>query len=165
MPGVKTVEVGTASVALNGAVANSISVVGIAGNGTMMEAYTLDTTAGAKTFAFADGTLTLPTATDVAQFVVKYEREVASGVKVVNKADEFPKTIKLTLKALAVDVCSPDVLRSVLIVLPSFQVSPETTLNLNTDAQLQYSGDLQVSYCGSEGKVLYEIYFAEEDVE
>lgn len=165
MPGVKTVEVGTASVALNGAVASSISVVGIAGNGTMMEAYTLDTAAGAKTFAFADGTLTLPTATEVAQFVVKYEREVSSGVKVVNKADEFPRTIKLTLKALAVDVCSPDVLRSVLIVLPSFQVSPETTLNLNTDAQLQYSGDLQVSYCGSEGKVLYEIYFAEEDVE
>ena len=161
MPGVKTVELGTATVELPGAVEGTISVVGIAGNGTMVKSYVLG-----DGFQYADGTLTLPTDVEgVASFVVKYDREVASGVKVVNKADEFPRTIKLTLKALAVDVCNPDVLRSVLIVLPSFQVSPETTLNLTTDAQVQYSGDLQVSYCGSQGKVLYEIYFAEEDVE
>lgn len=161
MPGVKTIALGTESVELAGAVEGTISVVGIAGNGTMVKRYVL-----ATDFQFADGTLTLPTDVEgVVQFVVKYDRKVESGVKIVNKADEFPRTIKLTLKALAVDVCNPDVLRSVLIVLPSFQVSPETNLSLTTDAQLQYSGDLQVSYCGTDGKVLYEIYFAEEDVE
>lgn len=157
MPGVKTVELGTATVELVGAVEGTISVVGIAGNGTMIKNYALG-----EGFQYADGTLTLPTDVEgVANFVVKYNREVSTGVKVVNKADEFPRTIKLTLKALAVDVCEPDVLRSVMIVMPSFQVSPETTMNLTTDAQLQYSGDLQVAYCSGE-KVLYEVYFTDD---
>jgi hypothetical protein len=161
MPGVKTVKVGTESVELAGVVEGTVSVIGIAGNGTMVKNYVL-----AEDFQLAEATLTLPTEVEgVTEFVVKYDRKVESGLKIVNKADEFPRTIKLTLKALAVDVCNPDVLRSVLIVLPSFQVSPETNLSLTTDAQLQYSGDLQVSYCGTDGKVLYEIYFAEEDVE
>lgn len=165
MPGVKTVAAGTTTVTLPGVVTDSVSVVGIAGNGTMMATYTKDTAAAEGTFAITGETLNLPTDKNINEFVIKYDRAVGSGVKVVNKADEFPRTIKLTLKALAVDVCSPDVLRAVYIVLPSFQVSPETNLSLTTDAQLQYSGDLQVSYCGTEGKVLYEIYFAEEDAE
>ena len=136
MPGVKTVAVGTESIELAGVVEGTVSVIGIAGNGTMVKSYTLGTG-----FQLADGTLTLPTdAEGVAEFVVKYDRNVTSGMKVVNKADEFPRTIKLTLKALAVDVCNPDVVRSVLIELPSFQVSPEVNLSLTTDAQLQYSG-------------------------
>lgn len=165
MPGVKTVAAGTANVTLPGVKAETVSVVGIAGNGTMIATYTKDTAAAEETFSITGEVLNLPTSTVANEFVIKYEREISSGVKVVNKADEFPRTIKLTLKALAVDVCSPDVLRSVYIELPSFQVSPETSLSLTTDAQLQYSGDLQVSYCGTEGKVLYNIYFAEEDAE
>lgn len=165
MPGVKTVPAGTATVTLPGVKANTVSVVGIAGNGTMIATYAKDTAAAADKFSISNDILSLPTSTEANEFVIKYDREIASGVKVVNKADEFPRTIKLTLKALAVDVCSPDILRSVYIELPSFQVSPETSLSLTTDAQLQYSGDLQVSYCGTEGKVLYNIYFAEEDEE
>ena len=165
MPGVRTVAAGTESVALPGVVAETVSVIGIAANGTMMETYTKNTAASDASFAISGEDLSLPTDKSVNEFVIKYERTVNSGVKVVNKADEFPRTIKLTLKALAVDVCSPDVLRAVYIVLPSFQVSPEANVSLATDAQLQYSGDLQVAYCGTEGKVLYEIYFAEEDEE
>ena len=165
MPGVKTVKAGTANVTLPGVLADTVSVVGIAGNGTMIASYTKDTAAAKTSFAITGESLALPTDETVNEFVIKYDRAVASGVKVVNKADEFPRTIKLTLKALAVDVCSPDVLRSVYIVLPSFQVSPEANLSLTTDAQLSYTGDLQVAYCGTEGKVLYEIYFAEEDAE
>jgi len=165
MPGIMTVAAGTTSVTLNNLVADSVQVVGIASNGTKVTDYTLATAASATEFAVSNTTLTLPTDTVPANFVVKYNRTVTSGVKVVNKADEFPGTIKLTLKALAIDTCSPDVVRSVYIVLPSFQVSPETSLSLTTDAQLSYNGDLQVSYCGSDGKVLYEIYFAEDDVE
>lgn len=165
MPGIKTVPAGTTTVTLPGVKAETVSVVGIAGNGTMIATYTKDTAAAEATFSITGEVLSLPTSTAANEFVVKYDREISSGVKVVNKADEFPRTIKLTLKALAVDVCSPDVLRSVYIELPSFQVSPETSLSLTTDAQLQYSGDLQVAYCGTEGKVLYNIYFAEEDAE
>lgn len=165
MPGIKTVPAGTKTVTLPGVKAETVSVVGIAGNGTMIATYTKDTAAAENSFSITGEVLSLPTSVEANEFVVKYDREISSGIKVVNKADEFPRTIKLTLKALAVDVCSPDVLRSVYIELPSFQVSPETSLSLTTDAQLQYSGDLQVSYCGTEGKVLYNIYFAEEDEE
>ena len=165
MPGIKTVPAGAKNVTLPGVKAETVSVVGIAGNGTMIATYTKDTAAAENSFSITGEVLNLPTSVEPNEFVVKYDREISSGIKVVNKADEFPRTIKLTLKALAVDVCSPDVLRSVYIELPSFQVSPETSLSLTTDAQLQYSGDLQVSYCGTEGKVLYNIYFAEEDEE
>ena len=165
MPGVRTVAKGTAQINIEGLKADTVRVIGIAANGTMVATYTKDTAASATAFAVSGNKVSLPTDTNVNEYVVKFDRDVTSGVKVMNKADEFPRTIKLTLKALAVDVCSPDVLRAVYIELPSFQVSPETSLSLTTDAQLQYSGDLQVAYCGADGKVLYNIYFAEEDAE
>lgn len=166
MPGVMSVKVGSATTAtLKGVKSDTVRVIGIAGNGTMIKTYTKDSAAAEGTFSITGETLTLPTDKTPAQFVIKYDREVSSGVKVSNRADKFPKTIKLTLKALAVDPCSPDVVRSCLIVLPSFQVSPETSISLQTDAQLEYKGNLQVDYCNASGKVLYEIYFAEDDVE
>lgn len=151
MPGVKTVKPGTKTITLKGVKADTVSVVGIAGNGTLMKRYSKDTGAETDKFSITGETLTLPTDTSCAEFVVKYDRDVDSGVKVANRADEFPKTIKLTLKALAVDPCSPDTVRSCLIVLPSFQVSPETSISLQTDAQLEYKGSLQVDYCNAAG--------------
>ena len=161
MPGIKTVKASEKSVKVPGLIADSVKIVGIAGNGTKIAEYeaTKDYTASADT-------ITLPTAPagDVAQFVVRFDRNVESGVKVMNSATEFPGTVRLLLKALAVDPCSADTVRSVYILLPSFQVSPETSLSLTTDAQLQYTGSLQTDYCSAD-KTLYEIYFAEDDVE
>ena len=79
-------------------------------------------------------------------------------------ADVDPQTVKLTLKALAVDPCHSDVLKGLYIVLPSFQVSPEVEISLTTDGQLAYSGSLQVDYCSAD-KALYHIYWADEDEE
>lgn len=168
MPGVMSVPVGTKTATLKGVKDGTVTVVGIAANGTMVAKFSKDTAAGEDKFSISAETLTLPTSTTakgIAQYVIKYDRDVESGVKVTNRADKFPRTIKLTLKALAVDPCSPDTVRACLIVLPSFQVSPETEISLNTDAQLQYTGNLQVAYCNNGGKTLYEIYFAENDVE
>lgn len=166
MPRIMTVDKTTESVTLSGMKEGTVHVEGVAANGTRVESYTKDTAAGDKKFAISDTTLTLPTSTNekVATFLIKYDRDVQSGVKIVNKADEYPSTVKLTLKALAVDPCESDTLRACYIVLPSFQVSPETSLSLTTDAQLEYKGDLQQSYCSTE-KTLYEIYFAEDDTE
>lgn len=112
MPGIMSVKPGTTTVTLKGVKADTVSVVGVAGNGTLIKKYTKDTSAQEGTFSITGETLSLPTDTAPAEFVVKYDREVSSGVKVANRADEFPKTIKLTLKALAVDPCSPDTVRS-----------------------------------------------------
>lgn len=138
---------------------NELSTNGAMGRAYTNEEYTFDT----DTFEFTapeikdeDGKLL------VQQFVVKYERNVESGVAIVNKADKFPGTVRLTLKALCVDPCSADTLRACYIVLPSFQVSPEVEISLTTDGQLSYSGALQVDYCSAD-KALYEIYIAEDD--
>lgn len=85
-------------------------------------------------------------------------------MSITNRADKFPRTVRLILKALCVDPCSADTLRGCYIELPSFQVSPEVEISMTTDSQLAYTGSLQVDYCSSD-KALYHIYMAEEDEE
>lgn len=170
MPKIITVKAGE-SVKLDGAVEGSIKVNAFYANGNMGvgegEVFELGTEASATEFAFADGTLTLPVLAEGAefnQFVVKYEKEVSDGIRIINRADKYPSTVKLTLKALCVDPCSADTLRACYIVMPSFQVSPDLSLSLATDGQLEFSGDLQVDYCSTE-KALFEFYMDSADEE
>ena len=164
MPKIITVKAGE-TVTLANFVDGTVTVNALGTNGAMGTSYVKGAAASDTEFALTtDGVLTPPTDANETQFIVKYTRNVTSGVAIKNKADKFPGTVKLTLKALAVDPCSADTLRAVYIVLPSFQVSPEVSLNLTTDAQMEYKGTLQVDYCSAD-KSLYEIYFAEEDNE
>ena len=159
-------------------VEGSVIVTRIANNGTLAQDIMADgtvaakkytaspTTAGADTFMITGNQLTLPTDEDATQFEVVYKRKVKSGVAIVNKADAFPGTVHLILKALAVDPCEASKLRGVYIDIPSFQVSPDVNIQIGgTDTQqLAYNGNLQVDYCSSD-KALYRIYVAEDDVE
>jgi hypothetical protein len=155
---------GTGTIAIPGYVEGTVKVNGLEENGTMGDAYELSTGADATHFAISGSELTVPTAEGVTQYVVKYNRSVTNGASVTNSADKFPKTIKLTLKALCVDPCEADTLRSCYIVLPSFQPSPETSISLTTDGQLEFSGDLQVNYCSAQ-KELYQFFLAADDEE
>lgn len=164
MPKIITVKAGE-TVTLANFVEGTVTVNALGTNGAMGKSYVEAATASATEFGLTTaGVLTPPTDDEESQFIVKYTRNVTSGVAIKNKADKFPGTVKLTLKALAVDPCSADTLRAVYIVLPSFQVSPEVSISLQTDATLEYKGTLQVDYCSAD-KSLYEIYFAEEDEE
>ena len=164
MPKIITVNAGQTAT-LTGFVEGTVTVNAYGANGTMGTSYTKGTTASASEFALtADGKLTPPTDANEVRYIVKYDRKVENGVAVYNKADQFPGTVKLTLKALCVDPCEADTLRACYIVLPSFQVSPEVSINLQTDSQLDYKGDLQVAYCNLD-KTLYEFYLAAEDEE
>lgn len=165
MPVIRSVAKGTTSVQVAGIKADTVRVIGVSANGTKVASYTKSAVASTTAFAVADTTVTLPTATDVHEFVIMGTRSVTSGTKVTNRADQFPDTITLTLKCIAVEQCTPDVARSVYVRIPSFQVSPDTSVALQTDTQLQFNGDLQVAYCNESGKVLYEIYFPEDDGE
>ena len=143
----------------------AITVNALDTNGSMGKAYTLGTTASATEFAVSGTTLTLPTDTNETQYIIKYDRAVTEGVKILNSADKFPKTVKLTLKALCVDPCHADELKGCYIVLPSFQPSPETTIALGgDDTSIDFTGDLQVNYC-SATKDLYTVYFCPDDDE
>lgn len=164
MPKIITVKAGSTAT-LKDYVTGTVRVYGLSNNGTMGKAYALGDAASATEFALATGgKLTPPTAPDETQYVVKYDRTVQDGAAIYNSADKFPGTVRLTLKALCVDPCSADTLRACYIVLPSFQVSPDVSISMQTDAQLAYSGALQVDYC-SGNKTLYEVYIASDDVE
>ena len=164
MPKIVTVNAGS-TLKLEGYVEGTVTVNAYGANGTMTTSYAKGATASATEFGLtADGTLTPPTDTNEQRYIVKYNRKVDNGIAVYNKADQFPGTVKLTLKALCVDPCEADTLRACYIVLPSFQVSPEVSLSLQTDSLLDYKGDLQVAYCNLD-KTLYEFYMASDDEE
>lgn len=165
MPRIIVVKSGTTATLAGYVSGARITVNALGTNGAMGKAYTLGSTASATEFGLSGTTFTPPTDSNESQYVVKYDRSVNEGVEILNSADKFPATIKLTLKALVVDPCEADTLRSAYIVLPSFQPSPETTIALSSDnATLDYSGSLQVNYCSTD-KELYKIFYATADSE
>lgn len=144
---------------------STVQVAAQGNNGAMGVTYTQGTAAAADKFAVADnGVVTFPTDSTAEKFVVLYKRKVKSGVAITNRADKFPGTVRLYVKALAYDPCTADTLRAVMIYLPSFQVSPEVSISLSADGTIDYSGDLQVDYCGAD-KTLYEIFAIDEGEE
>ena len=170
MPKIMVVKKGTATVKLvdgtnETLVSGTVHVNALGNNGAMGKAYKLGTGEASETdFKLEGNTLTLPTDNTADRFVVKFERKAANAVKITNASDKFPGTVKLTLKALAVDPCEPDTLRSCYIIIPSFQVSPELSITLSTEGTLDYKGDMQISYCSAD-KELYTIVMCGDDEE
>ena len=146
--------------------ADTLKVIGIYGNGANSPALEKDTTASEGKYAYDETTqkITLPDAGEdmPVNYLVKYDRDVDNGMKLVNTADKFPKTMVLTLYCSYVDPCD-DSLKACYVLLPSFQPSPETTINLSADEQeMDFNGNIQVDYCGGD-KLLYAIYFPDEE--
>jgi hypothetical protein len=165
MPRIITVKSGTTATLTGYVNGNRITVNALGTNGAMGKAYTAGSNASATEYKLDGTTFTPPTDSGEVQYVVKYDRSVTEGVEILNSADKFPATVKLTLKGLCVDPCEADTLRAVYIVLPSFQPSPETTIALNSDnPTLDFNGSLQVDYCSTD-KTLYKIFYATADSE
>lgn len=146
-----------------------VQVYGVENNGALGKKFVSGTAASDTEFAVsvAEGkaTLKLPTDATVSKYLVKYTYTATEGaIKVEQRVDKFPETIKLTLTVLGFDECEPDVLRKFYIVFPSFQPSPDSNISLTTDSTLDFTGDAQVSYC-SEDKLLYYVIAAEDDIE
>ena len=159
----------TGTTTLNGITDNGVNanivVNGVESNGTLGDVidkneYTITAGTGG-----AYSTITFSQEATYDQFIIKYDRAVTKdGIKIVNRSDKFPTSVKLTLKVLIVDPCTPDVIRAAYIVLPNFQPSPEMDMTFSTDATMDFTGKLQTAYCGV-NKVLYEIYVCYDDVE
>ena len=147
-------------------IATAIRVNALGNNGAMGQAYAYDDAASSTTWTYdvATGVITLPTDSTADKFVVKFQRKSENAVKITNSSDKFPGTVKLTLKALAIDPCTPDTLRACYIIIPSFQVSPEVSITVNTEGTLDYKGDMQIDYCSAD-KELYTIVMCEDDEE
>lgn len=163
MPKMFHVAAGT-KVKLGDYVEGSVKVCQYFGEGAIGKTYELNTTASETQFAIASETkeLTLPTDTEADAYFVKYEREVEVGSKISNKADEFPASVRAIMKATYYNPCKKNELKADYIEFPSFQVSPETSFPVSADsATMDFSGDLEIDYCGTD-RVLYNVYSADE---
>lgn len=141
VPGLAIVKLGD-SATLTGIVDGSIKVNWLYNNGTMGDAIADPTLDGEAFTAPASA----PVGEDsIDRVIVRYDRDATSGVAVHNKADKFPKTIRLILKVLVVDPCDASQLRAAFIDIPSFQPSPELSLTFSSEGNIEFSGDLQVN--------------------
>lgn len=163
MPKMLHAKAGT-EVDISGYVAGSVKVAQYFGDGSIGKTYELGQSASATAFAIASETkkLTLPTDSDTEMYFIKYMREVESGALIQNKADKFPESVRFIIKATYYNPCKKNELKADYIEFPSFQVSPETKFPINADsATMDFSGDLEIDYCGMD-KILYNIYDADE---
>lgn len=153
--------------------ATNIKVIGLFGNGANSVPLTLDTNAAwdeeEPTYKVVTAeevsTLTVPAAAEGApiQYLVKFDREVASGIKLINTADKFPDTVRLTLFCSYVDPCD-DTLKPVYVYIPSFMADPSVTISLDRETQeMDFNGNIQMDYCGVD-KTLYVLYYPDEDL-
>lgn len=165
MPRIITVEAGkTATLTGYSGDGSDIAVNEITVNGSMGAKFEVGASASATAFAIDGTTLTPPTAEGVTAYIVKFDRNVTDGAYIANRSDAFPKTVKLTLKVLIVDPCETDVVRAAYIVAPNFQPAADLSFTISTEGTIDYTGNLQISYCGTH-KILYEIYVAADDEE
>ena len=163
MPRMLHVKAGT-KVTLGDYVSGSVKVAQYFGDGSIGKTYKLGATANETDFAIASETkeLTVPTDAGTEMYFVKYLREVESGALISNKADEFPSSVRAIMKATYYNPCKKNELKADYIEFPSFQVSPETSFPINADsATMDFKGDLEIDYCGTD-KVLYNVYDADE---
>ena len=166
MPRILSIAAG-ATIDADDAKEGTIHVMGMFGNGANDVELTQSTSAVAgETFAYVDGKITVPDAGDnlPTYYVIRYDRDRTTGIKISNYADKFPNTVHLNLLCSYVDPCS-DELKSCIVYIPSFMADPSTTINLDSENQeMDYNGTLQVSYCEGAGKLLYVIYYPDENV-
>lgn len=167
MPFITTVDAGK-TLDIKNYVKNSVVVSALSTKGSMGKEYALGSTASETEFAITDGdsgaaTLTPPTDTEEVQYIVKYNRTVYSGAKITNTGDKFPTSHELFFKALIVDPCDKENLRSAIIHIPSFMPSPEFSLALQGgDSQtMDYKGAMMLDTC-STNKELFSVYVIDE---
>ena len=110
------------------------------------------------------GVFTAPAAGDdlPIQYLVKYERDVNSGIKLVNDAAKFPEATKTTLQCSYIDPCGD--LKVCYVVMPRTVFDPSTTISFDAEnVTMDLSAALNIDYCAVGEKPLYYIYFPEVD--
>ena len=95
-------------------------------------------------------------------YLVVYQRDETSGMMLANYSNVFPSAVKLLLYAAIMDPCN-EKYRAAYILAPNAQPDPSVTINLSADAtETDVSYNLNTDYCGKD-RVLYYIYFPDED--
>lgn len=147
------------------AIDGTIRVIGLYNNGANGAVLTQGTAAVLdETFALSDDVLTVPAAGENApiQYLVRYERNVESGIAIINRSDKFPIAQRLTLQCAYEDPCNSE-LRACYIYLPNFMPDPNMTINFDDENQeIDFNGNLNIDYCSLE-KNLFFIYYPDSE--
>lgn len=142
----------------------TVKIIGISGNGVSGDAKVEADLISDGSIVSSTGNdiLTLPIGAGYDQYLVKFDRTV-NGESLVNRATDFPKTIRLTLFAAVIDPCD-DEPKAAYVHIPSFQPDPSMTISLDAEnTEMDYTGQLQVDFCSGLCANLYEIYFPEKE--
>lgn len=165
MPKICTIAAG-ATLDVTDAINGTIHVMGLYGNGANEDELVQASSAVAHvSYDLTNGMLTVPAggAGLPVTYLIRYERNVESGYKLSNLSNKFPDTIHFTLLCSYMDPCE-DALKPCYVYFGSFMPDPSITINLDSENQeLDFNGIIQVDYCSSD-KVLYVIYYPEEDL-
>ena len=166
MPKIISMNAGS-TIDVSDAKTGTIHVMGIFGNGANDVELEQSTTAViGETYALVDGKLTVPgSAADAPTvYIVRYDRDIESGMKIANLSDKFPNTLRMTFFCSYVDPCD-DELKPCYVYCPSFMPNPDLTVNLDSENQeLDFNGLVQTDFCGGTEKILYVIYYPDEDL-
>ena len=151
-----------------GFVEGTMEVYGLTASGAMStEVFSLTAEDVDHKFSISENLLTLPTYRDevITKFLVKYTRDVESGMMAKNYGDKFSKTSELVFKCLAIDPCDQK-LRAAYIVVPSASISPDVEIAIaNGESNtIDFSAQALLDMCAKD-KTLFYVAFAEEDVE
>lgn len=132
------------------------------GDGTLGKSYTVDTTAGADKFAYAEGTITLPTGLTAGDVLfVMYEYEAESGSSVTADGINFPKKGKFVMEVLGSDVCHQDELIHAYVVFPNAKLDGNVDYSFTTDGTHPFTIKALQDYCDSKKK-LFSIIIPDE---
>lgn len=167
-PKIEEIKVGTKTLDVSGLVEGTMKVYGLTKSGAMStEVFGLTAEDEDHQFAISENVLTLPTYTDdqIAKWLVKYTRDVKSGMMARNYGDKFSKITELVFKCLAVDPCDKK-LRAAYIVVESASISPDVELAIaNGESNtIDFSAQALLDMCADD-KTLFYVAFAEDDVE
>lgn len=146
-------------------VVGSVKIVGIKNDGSNADAQIESEllASGAMAAGSTSGHMELTVPADCESYLVMFNRTI-DGTTLVNKANKFPSTVRLTLYVAATLPCE-DEPRACYVYFPSFQPDPSMTISLDSENQeVDYTGAIQVNYCdGVCDRDLYKIFFPEEN--
>lgn len=160
MPVIYIVEAGKA-IDVSDCKEGTARVIGLYGNGANSEP--LD--ANASKNLIQNNKFTAPAAAEGApiQYLITYERDVTSGIKLSNNSSDFPALSKLVLFCSYGDPCKDD-LKPCYVVVPRFAADPSMTISLDAETQeVDFSGNMNIDYCAGTS-ALYYIYYPDEDL-
>lgn len=142
---------------------SKVTKIYVVEKGRLGKAYTAGSAASDTEFLIAeDGTITVPTTVTSGKVYVEYEYSSENAMKIVNKASEFPSTVRTRVYCYFRDKCDDNKLYSGIIVANRSKLNPESIeLALTSTGKHSFEIDMLKDYCDEENDELFTIIVAE----